>query len=165
MLVGPSVRVGGQPHPHSALRQCTRELSRALRAEYFTDASGHRVRAKHPVSKKGEDGQQMVLWDDIRTAPRGHMEISFQQRRKRIVGDCRQLKTDAESYSTAHADESPIQVEFDFTRDLRELELVAAASTRPQRWSSPSSTGLEPRAGLSQSVDLDSTSLPSPYPH
>ena len=93
------------PHPNSAHRQCARELSRALRAEYFTDAYGQRVRAKHPASKEGEDGRQMVLWDDIRTAPREHMEISFQQRRKRIVGDCRQLKTDADSYSNAHTEE------------------------------------------------------------
>lgn len=57
---------------------------------------------KHPVSRKVA-GEQIVVWDDIRTAPRKHMEISFRQRRERIVGDCRQLSVDADSYNDASA--------------------------------------------------------------
>ena len=30
-----------------------------------------------------------MLWADVRTAPKRHMEIAFQQRRQQIVGDCR----------------------------------------------------------------------------
>lgn len=109
------------PHPQAALRQLARELSRAMREEYMTDPMGRRVRTKHAVVTT-RDGAQIAIWDDIRTAPRKHMAVAFQQRRERIVGDCRQLKTDVDSYNDAHIEEEPIQLVFDFTRDLRELE-------------------------------------------
>ena len=63
----------------------------------------------------------MVLWDDIRTASRRHMRISFQQRRRQIVDDCKQLKMDVDSYNDRNPDETPIQMVFDFTMDLAEL--------------------------------------------
>ena len=67
----------------------------------------------------------MVLWDDMRTASRQHMQLSFQQRRQQIVGDCRQLQVDVESYNDLRADEKPIQMIFDFTIDLAELDAAA----------------------------------------
>ncbi len=67
----------------------------------------------------------MVLWDDMRTASRQHMRMSFQQRRQQIVGDCRQLKVDVDSYNDMKPDEEPIQMVFDFTMDLAELEAAA----------------------------------------
>ncbi|WP_245451966.1 hypothetical protein [Mesorhizobium waimense] len=69
----------------------------------------------------------MVLWDDIRTAPRHHMQMSFQQRCRGIVGDVRQLKVDIDSYNEARSDEEPIQMDFDFTMDLAEIEAAEAA--------------------------------------
>lgn len=115
-----------KPHPAAALRQLTRELSRAAREEYITDAKGRRVRVRHPVRRKVA-GEQTVLWDDIRTAPRTHMELSFRQRRERIVGDCRQLQVDADSYNEAHPEEPDIQLIMDFTYDLLELDAADAA--------------------------------------
>lgn len=109
----------------AAIRKCAEDLATAMREEYTTDRRGRRVRLLHPASSY-RDGQQMVLWDDIRTAPRRHMQVSFQQRRQNIVGDCRQLKTDADSYNDAHAHEDPIQIVFDFSMDLAELEAAAA---------------------------------------
>jgi hypothetical protein len=53
------------------------------------------------------------------------MQLSFQQRRQGIVGDCRQLKTDVDSYNDAHPREEPIQMIFDFTMDLAEIEAAA----------------------------------------
>lgn len=53
------------------------------------------------------------------------MKISFQQRRQQIVGDCRQLKVDVDSYNDLNLDEEPIQTVFDFTMDLAELEAAA----------------------------------------
>ncbi len=52
------------------------------------------------------------------------MEIAFQQRRQQIVGDCRQLKTDADSFNDNSNPGSPIQMIFDFTDDLAELEAM-----------------------------------------
>lgn len=97
-----------------------------MREEYFNDSQGRRVRAKHPVSRR-VGTEQYVLWDDIRTAPRKHMEMSFRQRRERIVGDCRQLNVDAESYNDAHPEQSRIQIVFNFVNDLLELEAEGAA--------------------------------------
>lgn len=96
-----------------------------MREEYMTDTKGRRVRLKHSATVQ-HNGEQMVLWDDIRTAPRRHMQLAFQQRRQQIVGDCRQLKIDVDSYNESCKDVPAIQMVFDFTMDLAELEAAAA---------------------------------------
>jgi len=108
------------------IRQCSRAISRALREEYYTDPKGRRVRTKHAIKVPRKDGGQTSLWDDIRIAPREHMEQSFQQRRHRIVGDCRQLKTDVDSYNDAHPDDEDIQLVLEFVKDVAELEAADA---------------------------------------
>lgn len=100
-----------------------RELAQAMREEYITDSKGRRVRAKHPAKIK-RNGEQITIWDDIRTAPRIHMEMAFTNRRNHIVSECRQAKTDVDSYNDAHPNEIPIQMVLDFTRDVNELEGV-----------------------------------------
>jgi hypothetical protein len=120
---------GGKWHPqHGAMvRKCAEEISDAMREEYFTDPQGRRVRTKH-VARIGDGSTQIPLWADIRTATRTHMEVAFQQRRQQILGDCRQLKTDADSYNENYSSAEPIQMIFDFTDDLAELELVRLAA-------------------------------------
>lgn len=108
----------------AALAKCADDISRAMREEYITDAQGRRVRVKHPATIR-RGSEQLVLWDDLRTAPREHMRLSFQQRRQQIVGDCKQLKTDVDSYNDRNLDAEPIQMIFDFTRDLAEIEAAA----------------------------------------
>jgi len=103
--------------------QCAEQLSRAMREEYIQDPQGRMVRAKH-AARVERDGEQLVLWDDIRTADRRHMEIAFKQRRHQIVGDCHQLKIDVDSYNDNGNTEAPIQLIFDFTDDLAELEAL-----------------------------------------
>ena len=117
-----AIRTGRWELPDSAaIRQCSEDISRAMREEYFTDPKGRRVRLKHPVSLK-RGAEQLVLWDDIRTAPRQHMLMAFQQRRQQIFGDCRQLKKDVDSYNDRNADQPCIQIVFNFIRDLEEDE-------------------------------------------
>jgi len=94
-----------------------------MREEYVTDPQGRRVRAKH-VAIIEQNGEQMAFWADIRNAPREHMQLSFQQRRHQIVGDCRQLKADVDSFNDNSTKEEPINMVFDFTLDLAELELA-----------------------------------------
>jgi len=65
------------------------------------------------------------MWADIRTAPRNHMELAFKQRRQQIVSDCRQLQIDVDSYNENHPKEKPVQMVFNFTMDLQELEMAA----------------------------------------
>jgi hypothetical protein len=100
---------------------CAEQLARAMREEYIVDPQCRAVRAKH-AARVERDGTQLVLWDDIRTASRQHMQIAFQQRRHQIVGDCRQLKADVDSYNENNNEGKPIQMVFDFTLDLVEIE-------------------------------------------
>ena len=100
-----------------------KDLAQAMREEYITDSKGRRVRAKHPAKIK-RDGEQITIWDDIRTAPRVHMEMAFSNRRNHIVAECRQVKTDVDSYNDANPKAIPIQMILDFTRDVEELEGV-----------------------------------------
>jgi hypothetical protein len=116
-----------EPQRGALINQCADELSRAMREEYFTDAQGRKVRAKH-VARRDRDGRQSSLWADIRTAPRDHMETAFQQRRQQIVGDCRQLKIDVDSYNQNLNPGEPIQMIFDFNDDLAEIEIIEAIS-------------------------------------
>ena len=102
------------PQRSALIDQCAEELARAMREEYITDAQGRSVRAKH-AARTERNGEQMVLWADIRTAPVQHMQISLQQRRQQIVGDCKQLKSDADSYNENYNAGPPIQLSFDFT--------------------------------------------------
>lgn len=108
-------------HRTAEIKLCAKEISEAMREEYYTDAEGRRVRLKHPVTKK-VGGAQITMWDDFRTASREHMEMAFAQRRNQIVGDCRQLKMDVDGYNALHKKEPQIQMIFDFTDDLAELE-------------------------------------------
>ena len=107
-----------EPQKSEVVSIFAEQLARAMREEYIIDPQGRRVRAKHAARIK-----QAVLWDDIRTASREHMQIAFQQRRQQIVGDCHQLKLDLDSYNENENDDIPIQMVFDFTIDLIEMEM------------------------------------------
>jgi hypothetical protein len=108
--------------PAAAIRRrCADDIASAMREEYMTDRKGRRVRVLHPAPLT-TSGQTEILWDDIRTAPRNHMQVSFQHRRKGIVGDCRQMKVDVDSYNDSHPEAEAIQIVFDFTMDLAELD-------------------------------------------
>ena len=109
------------PQPSDVIDRCAEELSRAMREEHITDPQGRSVRAKHVV-RVNNAGQSRFEWADIRTAPPEFMRVAFQQRRQQIVGDCRQLKIDVDSYNDNAKPETPIQIVFNFTRDLEELE-------------------------------------------
>jgi hypothetical protein len=112
--------------PHASLvNLCADQIARAMSEQYITDPQDRRVRAKHVVKTK-EGGKQLYLWDDIRTADHEHMEIALRQRREQIVADCAQLKIDVDSYNENRKPESPIQMVFDFTDDLIELEFASA---------------------------------------
>jgi hypothetical protein len=113
-----------QPQPSVLVRQCAHEFSRAMREDYVTDPQGRRVRVKH-VATLSRGGEQVPLWADMRLATRKHMETAFQQRRQSIVGDCKQLKNDLDSYNENFNTAAPIQIVFDFTDDLEEAELAA----------------------------------------
>ncbi len=119
-----------EPERQSTIRQLARDLAGALRESYFTDPQGRRVRKKHAerVWEEVHEGKQdqLVLWHDITEASYPQLQAAFQQRRHGIVGDCRQLKTDVDSYNENYNQGVAIQMEFDFREDLADLEYESA---------------------------------------
>ena len=114
-----------KPPQQAIISLCANDISRAMREEYVTDPQGRRVRAKHPAPTN-QNGKQMMFWDDIRTASPDHMRAAFQTRRRQIVGDCHQLKTDIDSYNDNYnSSGQQIRMDFDFTQDLQELDAAA----------------------------------------
>lgn len=106
---------------------CARDISRALREEYYTDPQGRRVRTKHAARLPlpgTEDGQQ-TFWGDIRTEPREFIVRAFKGRRNQIVGDCVQLNADVKSANENRFAVDPIPMLFDFTDDVLESEQSA----------------------------------------
>ena len=106
----------------AAINRCAEDLAAAMREEYFVDRKGRRARRLHPVQRRDSEGGQLVLWDDMRTAPREHMQLSFQQKRKAIFWDCHQVKVDLDTYNDLRPEEENIEMVFDFTMDLAEIE-------------------------------------------
>lgn len=115
-----------QMQPSAIVKRCAEDMAAAMREEYYTDPGGRRVRLYHPARIK-KQGELFTEWDDIRSASRSHMQLSFQQHRRKIAGECRQLKTDFDSYNDAHLDEQPMQISFNFEMDILELEAANAA--------------------------------------
>jgi hypothetical protein len=56
------------------------------------------------------------------------MKLALQQRRVQILGDCKQLKADGDSYNENRKPVEPIQIVFDFTLDLEEMDLAKRAA-------------------------------------
>ncbi len=114
------------PQPSKLVSLCTRDIARAMREERHVDPQGRTVRTMHAAksTRTDDDGSetQLLLWDDIRSADREHMEVAFQQRRSRLLSGCQQLKIDVDSFNENNALDEPVQMVFDFTKDLEELE-------------------------------------------
>jgi hypothetical protein len=114
-----------ESHRETMVRMYADMLRRALREEYYRDPQGRTVRAKHSARMK-IDGKQLCLWDDMRTAPRSFMQIAFQNRRRGIVADCHQLKTDMDSYNENNNKGEPIPLILDFGPDIEEIEVMGS---------------------------------------
>lgn len=102
-----------QEHPDAPVQRCAQAIARTLREERLTCGA----RAKHAVSVF-ENGVQLTLWADIRTAPRKHLETAFRQRRAQILADCRQLYADLHRYNTSFNPGPAIQLSFDFEAEI-----------------------------------------------
>jgi hypothetical protein len=126
-----------EPPVELARRAFVEDMSRALREDYFTDDTGHRVRAMHPAAIT-RNGAQYHLWQDARTATHAHMSAAFAGRRNGVVGDLKQLKTDVDWYNRTFADRPDVQLVLNFEDDIAELEAAEArakqiASRRARR--------------------------------
>lgn len=104
------------------LRLCKKDFSRAFREQYHTDPQGRHVRTFHAKIDYGPEGRQTTFWGDIRKADEEYANTAFHQRRARIVGDCRQLKVDVDSYNQNNTHGGYYQLPLDFTEDVAERE-------------------------------------------
>jgi hypothetical protein len=115
-------------HRSTAVSLCAKDISRAFREQYYTDEKGRTVRARHSIREMRDDGmgqmEQRTFWHSHKAMPREFAERSFQQRRMQIVGDCKQLKTDVDSYNDQNEGQKPIQLIIDFTYDVAESEMA-----------------------------------------
>jgi hypothetical protein len=103
-----------------AVSQCASKIGRAMGLEHVRDRRGRSIR-KYYAARVQRDGQLSMVWDDL-NAERPFMEIAAANRRNHILGECRQLKTDIDSYNERKCPDPPIQIEFNFNVDLEELE-------------------------------------------
>jgi len=114
------------PPPSDARKRFREDMAQALREDYFTDRAGRTVRRQHAIKIKEENDEgkmvQKSLWDDIDTGTREHIATACQLRRKQIVGDCKQLKNDADHFNDERPKEKPIRMLWDFTDDLVEAD-------------------------------------------
>lgn len=114
-----------QPASKSMVDRCAQELAEAMRLEMEIDPQGRTVRAKHCAMitqhEAGGKEVQKRLWFDRETATPELMHRSLQQRRRGVLGDCKQLKTDRDSYNDNNPHGAHIQMSFNFEPDLEEL--------------------------------------------
>lgn len=112
-----------KPNPKTVIDIIAGDIAQMFREEYRVDRYGRRYRAKHAVTRK-QNGQTLSLWGDLDdpNTPHSHFVKSFAQRRQQIVGDCVQLKTDADVYNDKRKPAEPIQTVLDFTLDVMELQ-------------------------------------------
>lgn len=112
-----------KPNIRTIIDAIAADISQVFREEYRTTPDGRRYRAKHAVIKK-TGNKTLSLWGDMDdpNASHEHFERSFAQRRQQIVGDCYQLKTDADVYNETRKPSEPIQIVLDFAFDVEELE-------------------------------------------
>lgn len=103
------------------LDQLAEDMATALREEYKTDKHGRRYRVNHAV-RVTKAGVQYTFWGVMDSSDRPFMEKAFAQRRKQIVGDCLQLKTDVDVYNDKHHEQDPIGLVLDFRDDVAEAE-------------------------------------------
>jgi hypothetical protein len=112
-----------KPNVRTIIDAIAADIAQVFREEYRRAPSGKRYRAMHAVTKK-VGTRTLSLWADMDDpgAPREHFVRSFADRRRQIVGDCLQLKTDVDVYNEKHPKLPCIQMVLDFTEDVAELQ-------------------------------------------
>lgn len=118
-----------KPYPKNLITQCASEIAAAMREEHFTDPQGRVVRKKRPY--RATDGllegneEQVFLWVDMQEVKPEEAEMAFQYGRKWNLDSCRQLKLGVDSYNENNPHNAYIEMSFDFTDDLSEMDQPA----------------------------------------
>jgi hypothetical protein len=108
------------PVPIDPRQTLRRQLSQALRQQYYVDPQGREVRENHHIVI-GDRDHRSDLWINHRTAKPEQMHLSLQQRRGGILADCKQHKTDADSYNDNNTYGATLPLfDYNFNPDLEE---------------------------------------------
>ena len=114
-----------KPYPKNLITQCASEIAAAMREEHFTDPQGRSVRKKRPFRAEGlleGNEDQGFLWVDMQEVKPEEAEMAFQYGRKLNLDSCRQLKVGVDSYNDNNPHGGYVEMSFDFTDDLLEME-------------------------------------------
>lgn len=111
------------PRPRDIRKLVAAETADALRHAIRIDENGIRYRAKICI-RTTFGGVQLPLWADADKASQNFIEKSVSGRRRKIVGECHQLKSDVDHFNLTRKPETPIQLPLDFTDDVAELEAI-----------------------------------------
>lgn len=118
-----------QPRPHDVRKILDREISEALRQAKRIDKFGIEYRSKICIRDRST-GIQLTLWADADNATQRFVEKSVSQRRRSIVGECHQLKSDVDHFNLIRQPEAPIQLDLNFTDDVAEIQAVERARNK-----------------------------------
>ena len=128
-LIAPwAIRNGLWKHqPQTPEEILRRLLSRALRDDYIEDPQGREIRSHHPIVHEvmTQDGlKRRSTWYPIFTTHGETIRQAFQLRRRAALADVSQLSLDFDSWNDNNVfDESLVQMDFDFNKDLEEMRL------------------------------------------
>ena len=93
-----------------------------MREDHTADPQGRTVREMHAARIGGR-----IRWSSWLRGSRAFIETSVKQRRGQIVGDCRHLKSDVDSFNDNRWPDDPIQLVLVFIDDVAEIEAGEAA--------------------------------------
>ena len=112
-----------KPNVKTIIDAIAADIAQFFREQYRVAPSGMHYRAMHAVKNK-VGNKTAWLWADMDdpNAKREHFVRSFADRRRQIVGDCVQLKTDVDVYNEKNSTMPKIQMIMDFTEDVKELQ-------------------------------------------
>lgn len=98
-----------------------KDIGKAQRTTFFVSPDGKRIRKKHCVRLKDQDGSgQLYLWWDIDFAPPDFMHTSLQQRRSLSADTIYQMVKDKDYYNKYKNKAAAIEMPTDFTEDVEE---------------------------------------------
>ena len=146
-----------EPQPVKLRRIFKEELSTALREEYTTDPQGRRVHVNHRVVERDKNGKQLSLIGDRDTSSREFLQRGFMLRRKQSSADLRQLKWDTDSVNENRFSDNPIPMQYDFTKELMEEDLLRVKRTSS---SAPKRPSRRSRVSARRSASLTTPSRP-----
>lgn len=108
----------------SMIEQCAQELADAMRSEMEVDPQGRTIHSKRfaKFREADENGKlvQKMLWFDTKSRTEKLMRISQKLWRNSILGECKQLRIEEESFNDNNPDGAVIHTPVDFEKDLLE---------------------------------------------